>query len=165
MNFLTFLRRKILIWNSRNTTRLSLPTKSIKKDNGGVLIERAHYYPILVKEVCTIRLGVLIEEGALTEVVRYAMRKGFKNLHVSADWGFAWFCAMYLPILPAVSWNYKLFLTASNEEEWCLKLLCCCCYCCNCCLILCKIYGCFSLKLKFFIFISFKKLTSWSKTF
>ena len=55
MNFLTFLRRKILIWNSRNTTRLSLPTISIKKDNGGVLIERAHYYTILEEGVSTIR--------------------------------------------------------------------------------------------------------------
>ena len=49
---------------------LYLP-KSIKKGNGGVLIERAHYYTILVEGVRTIREGVLIDEGALTEVVRY----------------------------------------------------------------------------------------------
>ena len=46
----------------------------MKNVNGGVLIERVHYYTILVAciaEVRTIREGVLIEEGALTEVVRY----------------------------------------------------------------------------------------------
>ena len=48
---------------------LYLP-KSIKKVNGGVLIERAHYYTALVDGVRTIQEGVLIEEGALTEVVR-----------------------------------------------------------------------------------------------
>ena len=41
--------------------------------NGGVLIEREHYYTILVEGVRTIREGVLIEEGALTEVVRYVL--------------------------------------------------------------------------------------------
>ena len=35
-----------------------------------VLIERANYYTILVEGVGTIREGVLIEEGALTEIVR-----------------------------------------------------------------------------------------------
>ena len=44
---------------------LYLP-KSIKKVNGGVLIERAQYYTILVDGVRTIQEGVLIEEGALT---------------------------------------------------------------------------------------------------
>ena len=39
--------------------------------NVGVLIERVHYYTILVEGVRTIREGVLIEEGALTEVVQY----------------------------------------------------------------------------------------------
>ena len=47
--------------------------KSIKQVNGGVLIERAHYHTILVEGVRTIREGVLIEEGALTEVVRYSI--------------------------------------------------------------------------------------------
>ena len=36
-----------------------------------VLIERAHYYTILREEARTIREGVLIEESALTKVVRY----------------------------------------------------------------------------------------------
>ena len=36
----------------------------------GVLIERAHYYAILSEEGRTIREGILIEEGALTEGVR-----------------------------------------------------------------------------------------------
>ena len=44
-----------------------------------MLIERAHYYSILVEGVRTIREGELIEEGALTEVVRY-----FKRLHTLA---------------------------------------------------------------------------------
>ena len=44
-------------------------SKSVQKDHSGVLIERVHYYTI-VKEVRTIREGVLIQEGALTEVVR-----------------------------------------------------------------------------------------------
>ena len=39
---------------------------------GGVLIERAHYYTILVVGLRTIREDVLIEEGALTEAVRYS---------------------------------------------------------------------------------------------
>ena len=37
----------------------------------GVLIKREHYYAILAEEVRTIREGVLIEKGALTEKVRY----------------------------------------------------------------------------------------------
>ena len=45
----------------------------MKKVNGGVLIERACFYTILVECVRTIREGVLIEEGALTEVVRYVI--------------------------------------------------------------------------------------------
>ena len=45
--------------------------KSIKEVNWGVLIERAYYYTSLVAWFRTIREGVLIEEGALTEVVRY----------------------------------------------------------------------------------------------
>ena len=40
--------------------------KSSQKVHRGVLIERAHFYTIR-----TIREGVLIEEGALTEVVGY----------------------------------------------------------------------------------------------
>ena len=39
----------------------------------GVLIERAHYYTILVERVRTIREGALFEGGALTEVVRYTV--------------------------------------------------------------------------------------------
>ena len=35
------------------------------------LIEKTYYYTILVEGLRTIREGVLIEEGALTEVVRY----------------------------------------------------------------------------------------------
>ena len=38
---------------------------------GGVVIERAHYYNVIVEGVRTIREGILIEEGALTDVVRY----------------------------------------------------------------------------------------------
>ena len=79
LNFLTFLRRKTLIWNSCKTNRSSFHTKSIRKVNGGVLVERAHYYTILVEGVRTIREGVLIEEGALTEVhrgKRYVVRVG-----------------------------------------------------------------------------------------
>ena len=34
-------------------------------------MERVHYCSILLEGVNTIRSGVLIEEGALTEVVRY----------------------------------------------------------------------------------------------
>ena len=49
---------------------LYLP-KNNKKVNWGVLIERAYYYTSLVAWFRTIREGVLIEEGALTEVVRY----------------------------------------------------------------------------------------------
>ena len=45
--------------------------KSVQKVIRDVLVERAHYYIILVEGVRTIREGVLIEEGALTEVVRY----------------------------------------------------------------------------------------------
>ena len=45
--------------------------KRMEKINRGVLIERAHHYNILVEWVRTIREGVLIEGGALTEVVRY----------------------------------------------------------------------------------------------
>ena len=45
---------------------LYLP-KIISKVNSGILIERAHYHTILVEGVRTIREGVLIEEGALTE--------------------------------------------------------------------------------------------------
>ena len=71
MNFLTFLNREPLIWNSCNTDRLSLPTQKYKKVNVGVLIERAHYHTILAKGIRTFREGVLIEEGALTDVVRY----------------------------------------------------------------------------------------------
>ena len=48
---------------------LILP-KSIINVNGGVLIERVHYFTILVEGVRTIQEGVLIEKGALTEVVR-----------------------------------------------------------------------------------------------
>ena len=48
---------------------LYLP-KSIKKVSG-VIIERANYNTILVEEARIIRKGVLIEGGALTEVVRY----------------------------------------------------------------------------------------------
>ena len=44
--------------------------KSIQKVNRGVQIERAHYYTVILEGVRTIRQGVLIEEGALTEVVR-----------------------------------------------------------------------------------------------
>ena len=43
----------------------------MKNVNAGVLIERAYYYTIFVEGVRTIREGVLIEEGALTEVVWY----------------------------------------------------------------------------------------------
>ena len=39
--------------------------------NSGVLTERALYYTILVEGVRTIREGLLIEECALPEVVRY----------------------------------------------------------------------------------------------
>ena len=45
--------------------------KSIQEVQRGVLIERAHYYTILVEGVRTIREGLLIEGAALTEVVRY----------------------------------------------------------------------------------------------
>ena len=75
MIFLTILNRETLIWNSSVTLidyvyRPYLP-KSIKKVNEGVLIERAHYYTILAEGVRTNREGVLIVEGALTEVLRY----------------------------------------------------------------------------------------------
>ena len=53
--------------------------KSIKNINEGVLIERAHYLTILVEGVLTILEGVLIEEGALTEVVRYVSYYGVKR--------------------------------------------------------------------------------------
>ena len=49
--------------------------KALKKVNGGVLIEKEHYYTILVAGVHTIREGALIEGGALTEVVRYLSNK------------------------------------------------------------------------------------------
>ena len=39
----------------------------------GVLFEREHYYAILAEEGRTIRLGVVIEKGALIEGVRYFM--------------------------------------------------------------------------------------------
>ena len=48
--------------------------------NGGVLIERTQYYTILVEGVRTIREGLLIEEGALTEVVRYFGNKHAQKL-------------------------------------------------------------------------------------
>ena len=55
----------------------------MKNDNVGVLIERVHYYNILVEGGCTIREGVLIEECALTEVVRYVYSsKGRTNREV-----------------------------------------------------------------------------------
>ena len=38
---------------------------------GGVQIQRAHYYAIIAKRGFTIPYGVLIEEGALTEGLRY----------------------------------------------------------------------------------------------
>ena len=41
----------------------------------GVLIEEAHYYTILVEWVRTIRTDVLIEEGTLTEGVRYFLER------------------------------------------------------------------------------------------
>ena len=44
-------------------------SKSIQKVNRGVLIERAYYYTILLEGVRSIRESVLIEGGALTEVV------------------------------------------------------------------------------------------------
>ena len=49
-------------------SNVSLPTQNYSKVSRGVLIERAHYYTILVEGVRTIQEGVLIEEGALTEV-------------------------------------------------------------------------------------------------
>ena len=60
--------------------------KSIQEVQRGVLIERAHYYTILVEVVRTIREGVLIEEGALTEVVQYCSLQFFlkKNLQIYA---------------------------------------------------------------------------------
>ena len=42
--------------------------------HGGVLIQRAHYYTIFVEMWHTIREGVLIEESALIERVRYLLR-------------------------------------------------------------------------------------------
>ena len=39
----------------------------------GVLIKRAHYHAILAEEGRTIRLGVVIEKGALIEGVQYFM--------------------------------------------------------------------------------------------
>ena len=36
-----------------------------------VIIERAHYYAVLAERGFTIRESVLIEEDAITEVVRY----------------------------------------------------------------------------------------------
>ena len=41
---------------------------------GGVLIERAHYYTKLAERGRTIRKAVPIEDGALTEGVRYTGR-------------------------------------------------------------------------------------------
>ena len=70
LRFLAFLSKETLIWNSFNTDNVSLPTQKHSKASRGVLIERAHYYTILVEGVRTIREGALIEEGALTEVVR-----------------------------------------------------------------------------------------------
>ena len=48
--------------------------KSILNVHRGVQMERAHYYTILVDGVRTIREGVLIEDRALTEVIRYLNR-------------------------------------------------------------------------------------------
>ena len=50
---------------------MSLPTQKHSNVSRGVLIERAHYYTILIDGVRTIREGVLIKEGALNEVGRY----------------------------------------------------------------------------------------------
>ena len=47
----------------------------------------AHYYNILLEGVRTIREGVLIEEGALTEVVRY---------YKSKIYGFSLICVLFL---------------------------------------------------------------------
>ena len=70
MNLLTFLNREIAVTLIDYPYHPYLP-QSTKKVNGGVLIERTHYYTILVEGFRTIREGLLIEEGALTEVVRY----------------------------------------------------------------------------------------------
>ena len=43
----------------------------------GVVIKGATYYTILLEGVCTIRWGVLIKEGALTEGVPYLKRGMF----------------------------------------------------------------------------------------
>ena len=46
---------------------------------GGVLIKRAHYYANLAEWGHTIQKGVLIEEGAITEEIRYiSVKKGTK---------------------------------------------------------------------------------------
>ena len=44
----------------------------------GVLIKRAHYCAFLAEEGRTIRLGLLIEKGALTEGVRYDKKSDYK---------------------------------------------------------------------------------------
>ena len=54
---------------SCDTDKLSLSTR-IQQKSRGALIERAHYYTILVEGIRTIREGVLFEGGVLTEVVR-----------------------------------------------------------------------------------------------
>ena len=46
---LAFLSKETLIWNSFNTDNVSLPTQKHSKVSRGVLIERAHYYTILVE--------------------------------------------------------------------------------------------------------------------
>ena len=56
-------------------SNVSSPTQKHSKDSRGVLIERAHYYTILVEGVRNILEGALIEGGALTEVVWYVLNK------------------------------------------------------------------------------------------
>ena len=63
-----FLDRGALSNNPMNLERRG--SRQIYFFIGGVLIELAHYYASLVEMGRTIREGVLIEEGALTEGVR-----------------------------------------------------------------------------------------------
>ena len=57
-----------------------------------VLIERAHFYIYLAERGRTIRYGVLVDEGALTEGVRYIgktwnqmnIRISYKSIHFLA---------------------------------------------------------------------------------